>query len=645
MEIKFNINEDKGLHIFVGKMGTGKSNLLNAINWCLYGDEPIIEGKDQLINKSDMSTDEQPRLNTEKYKCLKPGNTEIVSVKIYIVDGNSTIIFQREEKYRLVNEKTVNVSEDNFEVTIIEPDTQPQIFEEYTANAYVEKFVPQEIRDYFFFDGEKLDRYFKETSGHMNKHAIETISQIEILEKSKETLDDIFSEYRRLTTKNIPELKKITEDLEAVEDKIKKLEEEKVLLDSQKGTAKDTESHYDRLLRGVPDVKKLSEEQSRKEEKKGKLKEKRNEKEKVYKDLLRKYSVLIPIDPAIQFVLDYISSNQSIGKFPPTNDERLIEEIIHKKECICGRTVDSEEIKILEKLKEKISLPAKIVAEILEESGKLKNLKKEIVNFPDVMKRNYEDIDGLDSEIDSIQNEIDEIGRKIKGYDQEQIGKYYENRGLARETIDRNNNRLGQISSELDKLKRESKDLTEKLNKGKNLIEDTSTIESKKDFVNNSREILEKIKDNVIVKIKNEVEEKTKDIFLKLSWKKQTFNGVKLDDNYKLYLIHEDGFKISKTSSGGEGEILALSFVSALHEVSGFNSTVVIDRPITLVSGEATLKVAEVLTKMSSNKQLILMFNTDEYPLVSTVLDNACSDKFLVGLTSSERECYIQKVI
>ena len=132
---------------------------------------------------------------------------------------------------------------------------------------------------------------------------------------------------------------------------------------------------------------------------------------------------------------------------------------------------------------------------------------------------------------------------------------------------------------------------------------------------------------------------------MKLSWKKQTFNGVKLDDNYKLYLIHEDGFKISKTSSGGEGEILALSFVSALHEVSGFNSTVVIDRPITLVSGEATLKVAEVLTKMSSNKQLILMFNTDEYPLVSTVLDNACSDKFLVGLTSSERECYIQKVI
>lgn len=38
------------LHMIVASNGVGKTNLMNAINWCLYGDEPHL-GDDILVMK------------------------------------------------------------------------------------------------------------------------------------------------------------------------------------------------------------------------------------------------------------------------------------------------------------------------------------------------------------------------------------------------------------------------------------------------------------------------------------------------------------------------------------------------------------------------------------------------------------------
>lgn len=40
IEINFNKNSENDLYIIIGKNGTGKTNILNALNWCLYNDEP-----------------------------------------------------------------------------------------------------------------------------------------------------------------------------------------------------------------------------------------------------------------------------------------------------------------------------------------------------------------------------------------------------------------------------------------------------------------------------------------------------------------------------------------------------------------------------------------------------------------------------
>jgi AAA15 family ATPase/GTPase len=49
IEILLNKKPDNDLHIAIGRNGTGKTNILNAINWCLYGDEPHLSRDSQQL--------------------------------------------------------------------------------------------------------------------------------------------------------------------------------------------------------------------------------------------------------------------------------------------------------------------------------------------------------------------------------------------------------------------------------------------------------------------------------------------------------------------------------------------------------------------------------------------------------------------
>jgi DNA sulfur modification protein DndD len=54
-EIDLDLSSNK-LQLIKGIMGTGKTNFLNAINWCLYQEEPYLSKKSQQLPLLNLST-------------------------------------------------------------------------------------------------------------------------------------------------------------------------------------------------------------------------------------------------------------------------------------------------------------------------------------------------------------------------------------------------------------------------------------------------------------------------------------------------------------------------------------------------------------------------------------------------------------
>ena len=72
-QVAFRSRPDTDLHFMIGTNGTGKTNLLNAINWCLYDDEPHLSKDSHRL----------PLINLQTLDNTKTGKKREVAVEVW----------------------------------------------------------------------------------------------------------------------------------------------------------------------------------------------------------------------------------------------------------------------------------------------------------------------------------------------------------------------------------------------------------------------------------------------------------------------------------------------------------------------------------------------------------------------------------
>ena len=95
---------------------------------------------------------------------------------------------------------------------------------------------------------------------------------------------------------------------------------------------------------------------------------------------------------------------------------------------------------------------------------------------------------------------------------------------------------------------------------------------------------------------------------------KNNFEKVLINSNYDVALknVFGDIVPIGRLSAG-EKLVLALSFVSALNNISGFDLPIIIDTPTGRLGTDMKNNVAETLPKYMANKQVTLLVTDEEY--------------------------------
>ena len=634
IDFDFTKSLDTDLHVVKASNGVGKTNLLNAINWCLYGDEPH------------MSTDENKlSICTESVlKSAREAGEETCEVEVSI----SGRVFEKNEIYTLAITRKVKVNSvsgnpASMDSLIVEekfPSGSTEFYEKDKARQRIEEIFPIGIREYFFFDGEQLLNYFGEkTNTSAIKDSIYRIAQIDSIREAHKHLDDIIKSYNKEIGDAQPKLKDVLQRKEDAENARTNRLKEIAELEGQVRHSRDRMAELDSLIVGSRDAVDANNKRNKNLKK---IKEKNFEKEVVLnqlKALIRKYTVLLYFYNANKKALSYIQDQQENGKLNLNVNIDIIRRCLEQDHCVvCDEDLTDQARARLEELEKTITVSTTTTATFSTMKVELSRALKDAEKY-----KAEKEI--LVNKYNSVVSEIGELEEENEGYselikkcsdikDAEHMMKEKEGHEA---TVSSNLQKIGKYKQSLEDIEKKIKSLQDEYDKLEAEAKISDEIKTYRDFALEARNIIVSIEEEMSSDVKRRMERETMSLFEELVWKKNTYDHVELDNNFKFQLFNVDGKSCFGTCSASEKELLALAFTIALHEVSGYNNLLFIDTPVGRVSDINRSNFASVLKKISHNKQIILAFTPSEYSdEISRVLDDTVVSSFNV-LESDEK--------
>lgn len=633
---------DTYLFAFIAQNGTGKTTILKAINWCLYGNEyQDPSGKLRSSNIEKLDKQALPLVNTKVLEMAKANDEISVSVSLRFVDEEKNVIeFTRNVRFKKHIQGTWTMYASQLDATVTPSDGNNTItLYNDEADSVVKQYFDPAISNFYFFDGEKLADFFYTPL----KKSIYNIAQVTMLENTINHTENIRRSYNRQLGKELPDIGDLQRDIEAKEAAVKAYSAN---LENERSKIKRLQNNIsvlDQKLSGYRPVEKL---QKRRNELIKKHKELEEEKAKLMvaqSAFIREYLVVLRMYPLAKKVYDYISEKRDKGELPPALDRNAIKELLDhpEKPCpLCGGHVSEAQRKHLEELLKKFAISSATsnslssmmgpLETILSEARDYKNRKNTLLEAKKKLYQRWTEnertLSGIDEQISKFGGDegIKEITTLNKSYNEKnaQLAKCRENVGtykLAAEIAER----------DLQNLQKKLEDYEEKA-----AIQ--SEVKAKLKVLSEMQKSFQKVKDAIVRETEKEMQDLTWKYFQSMIWKKNTFGKIIIDDDYNVTVYDQAGRTMTESMSATEKMALAYAFTLAVHRVSGRNCPLVIDSPLGRVSDDNRENMARALLKVAKDKQIIMLFTPDEYSPAVAEMYNKEATTHRLSLSADE---------
>jgi DNA sulfur modification protein DndD len=440
-------------------------------------------------------------------------------------------------------------------------------------------------------------------------------------------------------------IEQTTLELESKERDLKDTQQQLHECERQISLAKEQVRELRNNLTGTPDIENLQKEsdrlRTRLRDKDNALKEKAKEKDSILFD----YANVIRLYPALQNASKIIKEKRDKKEIPPTIDRSLLESILKAGECICGRTVDhgSEEEKRINELQQEIKLSSELAQVLLYMESCLHSYIANTEKYKASLNKISDEIETLRNDQEDLTERIRKINSQIAGYDVNKIREWHRQLRNYEQAYEDNLKRQGVLINKRRDLEQTLQTLREKLNLEIRKEERFKHLRELIDFGTQASDVAIKAKNSIMERIRKQIANETREIFFQLIWKKETFKDVMIDESYDIHLFHSLGFESLGTTSAAERELLAFAFTLALHKVSGFDSPILIDTPVSRVSDEQRENFGSIFSAIDPGKQVILLFTPSEYSYeVSKSLDHIAGSRSKLEVSSDEKEVLME---
>lgn len=600
--IIFSTDKSKNTTIVYALNGVGKSNLLNAILWCLHG--TFSHG---FKNQNDILNWEAKKRGRKSYH-----------VAVSFVDENIEYLVKRSGG-DISNFKVIKFVDGN----AIEVDMNPAIF--------INSIIPRDMAGYFINDGEGNDLDVDVNGMISISRSIKDILGFQVAERSLSDLGKIKKELREeLKRLDIDsQLAQYETELQLIEDRlsedIKNVSDNKSLLERYK-IQKDK---CDRELREV-NITEVRSMQRQRDTLERDLRSTQDELKKFESDrvaLIRQYSWVVFSNPLVNQGLDFINMAEVEGKIPAPFNTQLVRDILKRSECICGTCIEKGSaaydtiLKLLDKGADEIQL-----SRLQRARARLLSVETLLPQAKSRLEDNFVSTDKAARAIENKRHDLEEISLKIEGVDDKKLEGIEKDRRLLGEKIQETERAIGRkeyaisdayaSKNKLDDAISRLQGLSPRAIQTKKRIQLTEEIEAA--IRNELNETELQIKSTLEVKINYFLEK-----YLRQEYK------VRVTDDFKLGLTDLDGRPIP--ASGGQSAILSFMYISSLIAIArerrdiqsniltpGAIAPLIFDAPFSHLDANYAPSVARELPKLVD--QLIIFMYPDPSKDVASVI-------------------------
>jgi DNA sulfur modification protein DndD len=604
--------------VFHGENGAGKTNLLNAIHWCMTGEfTPRFQDRGLLVNK----------------EAFRDGRREC-----YV-----ELLFRDEEdaggkQYR-VRRTATNDRQTGFEVYQIDRGNSRPI---QNGASLLRMLLPPGLISWFFFDAEAIGALELSGSEGFKRDLRKTLG-FDLVDTLLQDLEGVQAKRRRevASQTNDKELKALQDDMDNIDRVLPGQQEEAVVLyERQKHLDVEYEEVRSKLGK-LPQAEPIERQRREAESKIARLDREHKELSAKAAQLVGQAAPALILQPLTAALEGKLEQQEVRGKLPAPYSDQLVKDIEESNLCICGRPVTEgspEAHKIHDLLR--FASTGALNQRISEVRYLIRDIDRQSASFPIEIANVRSRIVEIDQEIGQLEQEFKDLTKQlneIKGF------------GGQIQELERQRERLkSERSAVILQAGRLQEVIEQNVRKHKDLRIRYDNAARKLDVSKKLKVELEKVT-RLMEHIRTSLRDQERQALLILSFELNAVlkryltkhYSAKINPvNYAVHLVDQEGKSVGHST--GEGQVLKFAFIATVVALAARKTQqkiqwmseptiapLVLDAPFSALDPEYQGSVALNLAMQTT--QLVLMISSAAWgEKVAQALEPVVGKRYLI---------------
>jgi len=623
----------------IGSNGDGKSTLFYALNWALYGEDYLDE------------------LEIDKGRTLKRlvnrGALAEARDTGSIVTTSVRLTFRiRGADYYVVREVTASPTDKN----TARLDHSPTRLRKIDASgnhtellpgalSLLLSSLPKHVRDFYFFDGEQINRFVAPGSRVHIRRAIRRVMGIDALEQTAEGLNRVATDLRREVRSNS------TGELEIVAGKLEiahtKLEEARRTAEAKKeelGILSAAIKELENLLSSTPDTRPHQLRRANLEKELGNYNEDQERLAYEIRELAGDTSLILGGD-AVSLLVQDLDKKRQAGVIPGPINRQLLKDLLELGECICGSDISEgthtrahleSTLTALQKRTDTGEASLALFFELSALDGRLEerasSLDKKRMELQRLYERRRIAREAL-SDVEATLTGMVEVDRS--GWERERSAKREQERRAAEAK--------GAAESDLQNWSQQIKVLQEEERRIQGASQKALALATRRNWAEAAEAALRSVHDEFAAAARKDVESSTSQLWRQLLTNVDRYKVVVTED-FELQVLDETGNPTMQDLAMGQQQCLGLSFITAVAQVAESRPPLVIDMPFGRLGADVASSVASSLPMLTEQLILFVLPDTEWNEQTRGAIEPFLAREYVIKYDSARESTSIRKM-